>query len=145
MLVVWQFADCTIWVWLWYNKKVCGMFGVVCSFVCSSSTSPSLSIRWFNFMNLDLKEWIDLLVHITNCSQFSNTFVSFQLRCIWHTTNVERQSMLTCLPITLSSLSITFHWREKRKFWNQTISSHNRVRQILTISNTFENQYRLVL
>jgi hypothetical protein len=145
MLVVWQFGVCTIWVWLWYSKKVCRKFGVVCLFVYSSSTSPSLSIQWFNFMNLDLKEWIDLVVHIIDCSQFSNTFISFQLRCIWHITNVERQSMLTCLPITSSSLSITFQWTEKRKFWNKTISSHNRVTQILTISNSFEKQYRLVL
>jgi hypothetical protein len=140
MLVLWQFGVCTIWVWLRYSKKVCRKFGVVCSFVCSSSTSPSLSIRWFNFMNLDQKEWIGLLVHIIDCSQFSNTFISIQLRCIWHITNVERQSMLTWLPITSSSLSITFQGREKRKFWNKTISSHNRVRQILTISNSFENQ-----
>jgi hypothetical protein len=101
-------------------KKVCRKFEVVCSFVCSSSTSPSLSIRWFNFMNLDLKEWIDLLVHIIDCSQSSNTFIGFPLRCIWHITNVERQPILMCLPITSSSLSNTFQWREKRKFWNKT-------------------------
>jgi hypothetical protein len=111
---------------LWFDSLVFAQFEFDCDTVKKFAGSlelyvhlcvlvpqaPSLSIRWFNFMNLDQKEWIGLLVHIIDCSQFSNTFISIQLRCIWHITNVERQSMLTCLPITSSSLSITFQWRE---------------------------------